>query len=347
MTYDEFVSFMADYNQKLYPNHNNMWRKINLIDSANLNARTTKSFLNFKSHLSKNLQNFSREDIEKLLITPNGPRPHPNTFILKKLGISPATYRTIRYAIFNHTRYAYGNNPDNLVPLAAKDNSAIKNISDEIVPVEPKETCADFDEYKKDVEMQIQQLQNQIDKIKHQIEEMDYILNYYAVPSLKKIKRSTDNLQEDIKHQLQEQTSDSAALSFFMGALGSGGVILLNNLIGKNKIQNPTTNLEDRINWISQNIIQIEQSLQAQSQKIQSIFGLIHSMRDLTNGFNYLRLFGVPITKKDWESLSDDIRNSWSPFHIKPPLTEARRKAIAESIKRNEPPTVEMCYDLT
>ncbi len=109
---------------------------------------------------------------------------------------------------------------------------------------------------------------------------------------------------------------------------------------------NSAKDLESRINEISQIIHQMALTIQEQSKNIQTLFEWIKFISNITDRFNYLRLFGVPITREDWDKLSDVVRQSWSSAHIKPPLTDERRKAIAESIKRNEPPTVGMCYDL-
>ena len=354
MNYDEFVSFMADYNQRLYPDHSNMWKKIHLLDAAHLNAKTTKTFRHFKSRLSETLKNFSKADIEKLLVTDNGPRPHPNTFILKKLGITPNAYKNIRYAIFNHTRYADGNNSDNLIPLVNKDNSRIEKT--EIVPdqSESKSVSADSDDGNQDLKMQIQKLQSQIDEIKSQIKSMsdrNYMISYLE----KFVNEQTEKLRDDLRaalKQIQNQVSKknapiqsaNAGASFLGGILGGSAVEALAKIVER-YTSNPANDLENRINDISQKVYQMDQSLQEQSKNIQAFFEWMKFISNITNGFNYLRLFGVPVTREDWDRLSDNLKQSWSPSHIKPPLTDGRRKAIAESIKRNEPPTVEMCYD--
>ena len=355
MNYDDFVSFMADYNQKLYPNHNNMWRKIHLLDNAKLNPKTIKTFQHFKSTLSKTLQYFSQTDIEKLLIIKNGPRPHPNTFILKKLGVSPKTYKTIRYAIFNHTRYAKGNNVDNLIPIVNKDNSQSK--SNEIVPdqFESKtlpEGTSSVDN--KDLEVQIQQLQSHIEEMRLQIADIsslkDYLISYLEqivdekVKGLKNhMKKIDKQIQDKISNEMNIQ-SQSIAEAFLGGAAGGSAVTLIEKIIEHFTAQ-PKEDIENRINWLSQRMDQMEQSIQENSKNIQQIVEYIKFITNITNGFNYLRLFGVPITKEDWDNLSEDLKQSWSPAHIKPPITNEARQAIAKSIKQKEFPTVKMCYD--
>ncbi|WP_161849072.1 FlxA-like family protein [Athalassotoga saccharophila] len=352
---------MADYNQRLYPNHNNMWKKIHLLNSENLNRQTLKTLDRFESTLSKALKRFSKSDIESLLNTDHGPRPHPNTFILKKLGISPKTYKTIRYAIFNHTRHADGNNPDNLVPSVNKYNPYIDNIgnsqNEEIKSVLEYEPKSSSEESSQDCEVQIKQLQSQIDGIKSAIKNMsdnltEYLISYITDFENDQKEKLRDDLRAEIK-QIRQQISKkyaqiqsaNAGEAFLGGLLGGGAVLAIEEII-KKLTSNPIEDLENRINEISQNIYQMNQSLQIQQRNIEILFEWVKSIANITDGFNYLRLFRVPITQEDWDRLSDDVKQSWSPFHIKPPLTDEKRKAIAEFIKRNEPPTVEMCYDL-
>ncbi|MEM4095260.1 MAG: hypothetical protein QXD68_04090, partial [Thermoplasmatales archaeon] len=339
MNYDDFISLMADHNQRLYPNHNNMWKKIHLLDSDNLSPRTNKIFKSFKSRLSKTLQNFSKADIEKLLTTKNGPRPHANTFILKKLGISAKMYKTIRYSVFNHTRHAKGNNPDDFVPIINENMPQAEGFC------ETKEISTGIDTNKQIPEMQLQQFQGQEEMFDDLKNDLILYLEGFVDERIDALryefhKEIRDRIQGQISKEMkniQVQSSENIFLSTLMGG-GAGAVV---TKIIDMFAQRSKDDIEKRINEVSQKIQQLDQALQEQSKNIQMIFEWIKFISNISDGFNYLRIFGVPITREDWDSLPDELKRTWSPVHIKPPMSQGMKNAIAKAIKAKLPPSVD------
>jgi len=216
---------------------------------------TAKVFKTFKPKLSKAVRNISQEDLKKLTNMKDGRmQPHPNTFILKKLGISSQMYEKIRYAAFRNR-------------MSSKDN---------------------------------------LDK---------------AIESI------------------NTEQGNSFASGMLGGTMGSAFVTLIATIFNKHDTSDLPRKVDATFNRLAQDeVISLKTTISYLKDKTEPFL-------NLKNGYNYLKAFGLPITKADWDNLSEDLKQSWSPFNIKPPITNEARQEIAKSIKQKEFSPLEMCYD--
>ncbi|MGC8563069.1 MAG: coiled-coil domain-containing protein [Thermoplasmata archaeon] len=339
MDFDGFVSFMARYNAALYPTHDNLWMRIHLINPQSLKPSTAKAFKTFKFKLSKAVRNLSQDDLEKLINMKDGRmRPHPNTFILKKFGISTRIYETIRYAAFNHARHLSVS--QNLPPVPRIQKSVMNSTQDALNQI---------------IDAKLQSISTSISSVQDKISsDAEKKINAYITQELKSMESSiadevTNRSYEMIEHELDKaiesinkNKGNTFAVGMLGGTIGGAFVTLIEKLFNKDNM----SDLSEKVNAISNRLADMENEVKSLKMTLSYLKNITDPFLNLEDGYNYLKAFGVPITKADWDKLSDVLKRSWSPYHIKPPLTDGRRKAIAESIKRNEPPTVGMCYDL-
>lgn len=341
MDFDGFVSFMARYNSALYPNHDNFWMRIHLIDPSSLRPASAKAFKSFKSRISKAVKNLSQDDLEKLINMDKGMRPHPNTFILKKFGIPTSMYETVRYAAFNHARHLSAG--QNLPPIPRAHRENAESIQDEIKRI--------ADESSRSIQSSISSVKNEImmnldemiaSAISERLKKMkSSIVDEVANRSYSEIARELDKAVTSIK----KNEGNSFVGGFIGGTIGGALVSLVSMLAGKNKAELTANDLAATVNVLSVRLSNAENDVKNLEATLLYLKSIVEPLLDLEDGYNYLKAFGVPITRQDWDMLSDQTKKDWSPFRIKPPLWDETKISIAKAIKRNEPPSVSMCYD--
>ena len=335
MDFDGFVSFMARYNAALYPNHDNLWMRIHLIDLQSITPSTAKVFKTFKSKLSKAVRNLSQDDLENLINMKDGRmRPHPNTFILKKFGISSQMYEKIRYAAFNHARHLCVN--QNLPPIPRTPKKDMnQNSLNQVIDARLKTISDSFSS----IQNRLSSDEKIITSITEELKSMESsIVDEVTKRSYKIIKSDLDKAIESIN----TEQGNSFASGMLGGTMGGTFVTLIATIFNKHD----TSDLSGKVDAIFNRLANMEDEVISLKTTLSYLKDKTESFLNLEDGYNYLKAFGVPITKADWDNLSDGIKQSWSPAHIKPPFTNESRQAIAQSIKRNQPPTVKICYDL-